>query len=730
MPRALLLSIRFHDGRYHGIGDWPPSPARLFQALLAGAARGQKLTDIDQAALGWLETLGAPIIAAPTVRHTRGFTNFVPNNDLDAVGGDPRRVGEIRAGKVIRPVLFNSGALFLYAWSIPENETDEARAKAVCAIAERLYQLGRGVDMAWASAEVLETNAIDARLSAYTCVIHRPGGNEGRALPCPTPGSLASLTARFDDMRKRFSRGSGKQQLFTQPRKALFAMVIYDSPPRRELYDLRGSAPDAPFAPWPLTKILALVEVIRDQAAERLRRALPGKAGEIDRVFIGRGSTEADKPARIRIIPLPSIGHAYADHAIRRVSVEIPPNCPLRAEDITWAFSGLDVASHPETGEVSSLLVPADDDDMLHHFGVEQTFLLWRTVTPAALPQHAARRRIEPSRIRDRAEQKDVSERLKEEAQAASAVRQALRHAGLDAPVESIRVQREPFETKGARAEDFADGRRFAKERLWHVEIAFTEPVRGPLVLGDGRYLGLGLFAPAREPRSVFAFALNGVKVSPGHEAAIASAARRAVMSRVQEKLGRGKPLPAFFTGHEPNGAPNRPGNHAHIFYVVDVASEPARLLIMAPHVVEHRPATKWERQRLHDLEDALAGFTIIRAGEAGLFELAPLGEPGDGDPVCGLARTWVSATPYRPTRHAKRGTSVADFVVADIVSECTRRNLPRPHVEVLSYDIGPRGGVAARLRLTFAVAVEGPILLGRDAHEAGGLFEIDRSAR
>ena len=37
MERALLVAIRFHEGRYHGAGGWPPAPARLFQALMAGA---------------------------------------------------------------------------------------------------------------------------------------------------------------------------------------------------------------------------------------------------------------------------------------------------------------------------------------------------------------------------------------------------------------------------------------------------------------------------------------------------------------------------------------------------------------------------------------------------------------------------------------------------------------------------------------------------------------------
>ncbi|MDP9054073.1 MAG: hypothetical protein M3N93_07180, partial [Acidobacteriota bacterium] len=53
----------------------------------------------------------------------------------------------------------------------------------------------------------------------------------------------------------------------------------------------------------------------------------------------------------------------------------------------------------------------------------------------------------------------------------------------LDIPIRAIRVQREPFEANGRRVEDFAEGTRFAKHRMWHVEIEFSAQVRGPLVI-------------------------------------------------------------------------------------------------------------------------------------------------------------------------------------------------------------------------------------------------------
>jgi len=61
-----------------------------------------------------------------------------------------------------------------------------------------------------------------------------------------------------------------------------------------------------------------------------------------------------------------------------------------------------------------------------------------------------------------------------------------------------IRVQREPFEANSERAETFAEDTRFSKHRLWHVEVEFRDGVEGPLVIGDGRFLGLGIMVPLR----------------------------------------------------------------------------------------------------------------------------------------------------------------------------------------------------------------------------------------
>ncbi len=502
---AVALYVRLHDGRYHGNGDWPPSPARLFQALVAGASLGGPIGDAERQALEWLEMQSAPIVAAPLGwQPKRGVLYYMPNNDSDRIEGDPLRIAEIRtATKVFRPYFFDPAIPFVYAWPLRGEPDDEDHAKTICALAERLYQLGRGIDMAWAWGEVLGDEDLERLLAEHRGQLFRPsGGKSAVTLLSPCPGSLKSLDLRYRAFGERFryvKEGGSVKVVFRRPPRPRFQLVPYNSPPSRQLYELRNPTEEAAFAPWPLVRASALVVRLRDSAVELLKRALPAKTADIERVLVGRkpdGTNDGPPEDRVRIIPLPSIGHVHADREIRRVLIEVPPTCPLRADDVHWAFSGLDIVDM-ETGEVEAVLIRTDDERFLRHYGLkgDEGHRVWRTVTPAALPEQARRHR--------RAGKTKVgSQRCEEQTRAAGALCQALRHAGVRTPVEEIRVQREPFEGKGERVEPFAQGTRFEKERLWHVEITFKEPVSGPLVIGDGRFLGLGLLAPSREAGS------------------------------------------------------------------------------------------------------------------------------------------------------------------------------------------------------------------------------------
>jgi CRISPR-associated protein Csb2 len=725
---ALVIYVRLHDGRYHGKGDWPPSPARLFQALVAGAGLAGPIEDTERAALVWLERQGAPCIGAPRAwQPRRGVLFYMPNNDSDSIEGDAALIAKIRtATKVFRPHFFDPSIPFVYAWSVGQASHDQQNAGVIRSLAERLYQLGRGIDMAWAWSEVLDDGKIDERLAAYPGQVFRPSANNsGFVLACPGGGSLESIERRYQAQSRRFryeQSGKSVKVVFRQPPKPRFQTVAYNSPPSHQLYELREPTAEGKFAQWPLERVYTLIARLRDGAVERLTRAMPARMAEIERVLGGRkpdGTNGGPPEDRVRIVPLPSIGHLHADRDIRRVLVEVPPNCLLRPDDVHWAFSGLDIVDL-EAGEVLAVLTPADDSNFLGHYGVndDRRHRLWRTVTPAALPEDTRRRRIDPARKRDEA--KAGRERATERARAAAAVCQALRHAGVQATVEAVRVQREPFEGNGARVEAFADGTRFDKHRLWHVEIAFAAPLSGPLVIGNGRFLGLGVMAPLPTVPGSHTFVVESGLVKTPDPIELARAFRRSVMARVQAVLGDTVVLPPFFTGHEINGAPARSESNPHLCFLFVPYS--SRLMVISPHIVEGREPREAERKHLQVLDKALSGFCELRAGPIGCLNLRPISIDPDTDPLFAVSRVWESVTPYLVTRHMKQG-SADEALSADLCAECCRRGLPKPVVIPGELRGIPRTGLMGVARLVFPVPVQGPLNLGRHRYLGGGLF-------
>jgi CRISPR-associated protein Csb2 len=735
--RALLIDVRLLDGRYHGVRDWPPAPFRLFQALVAGAYGGQWRSEPDEekdAAFRWLESLDPPHIVAPRKTDARTIVHFVPNNDLDAVGGDPRRVSEIRAGKTVSPILFDADESFQYAWRYDDGEH---HAQILRGLAERLHTLGRGIDAAFAQARVCDWSEAELFLSSQGRVVAKPAhtGDPQRDPLCPMRGSLDSLRRRHAATARKLTEQREDRAmitLFRQPPKAQALAVAYDRSPVRLLFELRSSTDSERFRSLPLEKAGIVAAAVRDMVSARLTDALPGRASEIEKIIVGRTATSADTLRRVRFTPLPSIGHAYTDTSIRRVFVEIPHDCPIGKNDIAWAMSGQGLPGFDDldhvTGEITeTLLVEADDQTMLLYYGIGgRASRRWRSITPAALPGPRGKGRL------------TGLERAQGEQHAIASVVAALRHAGLAWRGADIRVQREPFHRKGVRADAFKLDPAFRLERfagrLLHVDVTFPERVRGPLTIGDGRFLGLGLMAPERDtPPDIHVF-----KIDPREAPTLSTrdtlvrALRRAVMARADERFraegaGRNDPLPTFFSGHVPDGAPSRPGGHEHVFFLADDSDGDGKidtLAVVAPHRADRTVVPMAIHLGL--LDRALRGLSVLRAGSAGAPALAVAPEPGDQDPIFGRSYTWTSRTGYRPTRHSRAGKA-EEAVAADLLTECVRRGLPRPTVEILGVTTGPRGGQLVRARLRFDVTVQGPLLLGRESHFGAGVFGIER---
>lgn len=697
MSAHLIIEVRFLDGRFHGrdgggAGDWPPAPARLFQALVAAAATGRTIPKEHAEALLRLEALDPPVIIAPNGRTKAGPTFYVPGNDLDAVDGDPDRVAKIRVQKTTSVTLFDPALPLQYIF---EGEPHDA----LQAVVERLYRLGTGHDHAFATLIRADPPEVERRLLENAANVFHPA--KGSTVPVATKGTFFSLTARHEAFTGRFStvrRGRQTLTRMTNPPKPALSHVAYER--RAHEIHIAFSHHDT-FVAVPLEAAGVLVDGIRKGMAEKLQaHGLPG-----ERFVVGRGATGEDLSRRIVIVPLPSIGHPEADPAIRRLLIKVPPDAPIDPRDISWALT------HALDGEATEACVviaqkhlegaklsPGDGAMARHYRGPARR---WRTITPAALPAH--RRRLRPGDV------KAGDERAHEDAGAAAAVRRALSHARVRANAVAVTVQREPFQKRQVRAERFAQNTRFSPHTLWHVDLTLDRAVTGPLLIGDGRFNGLGLLRPVADAGGAFALCLaHPVR---GDEEAFAKSVRAAIMGKVRDTLSSDE-LPAYFTGHAADGAPLRGGGRAHIAVLPDWPRQ--RVVILSPDRLARRASTDEERAHTKLLRRSLFAMSEVKAGRLGRHKVRAA-DLYDDDPLVASASRWTSVSPYQMTRHPRREPA-ADALPADVVAECARRQLPPPKVEIVS----ERADLRFMLHLTFPHPVTGPIVLGRSSARAG----------
>lgn len=682
----LVVEVRFYDGRYHGAGEAFPSPARLFQALVAAVSTGSA-PPTENPALEWLEQQDPPTVALPRFRMGQALTMYVPHNDADA-----KAIEDIRAKKTQQPWFFDVEVPFIYCWSF--DAADRPFAEGVCREALGLYQFGRGIDQAYAHARVVDDAAVDVLFGRYPGHVLVPrAGSAAKVVSVPQKGSFSSLVRRHSETLKRIQHGDDGD-LFVQAAKARFARVAYDGAERWLHFEL-AKAEGTGFVAWPLDRAHDLVKKVRRAARERLDEAFGVEEGQ--RRLPMQSEPASPLRERLRFIPLPSRGHDETNPSIRRLVVAAPVSMPIA--DAEWLLSALAVDD--------ARLVGSQDTAMWQRY--TQAATSWQTVTPAIL---TPRRRLEPT--------KDANERQKEEQQARHAVLQALRQAEVKGVPVQIDVQREPWEKRGKRAEAFAEGSRFEKETAWHVRVAFAQPVTGPVTIGDGRLAGLGVMAPpVREQTAkrvdgddVVILRIDAGLETSASSSGIADAFRRALMARTQEWLGN-KSLPAWLTGHLWNGDVVR-NERGRLRLIADLDRQ--RLLALVPIFSMGERAESRE-----EVIAALSTMRELKAGAGGrlLLRRVPL---DDHDVLFSSGRRWCTVNDYLVNRH-DHGRDLHALVTNDVQAACARQRLPIPHIRVLSTSVVKGTGIFAKLELIFSVEVAGPILLGRNRMLGGGLL-------
>jgi CRISPR-associated protein Csb2 len=536
MRSYLCLSVHFLDPAFHGRSDgaapeWPPSPLRVFQALVAASAArwGQRhLLDYARPALRWLEAEPPPeIVATPSVTGA-AYRLSVPNNAMDLVGrawsrGNTAGTGDANAAthrtmKPVRPTWLLNGDAVHYLWELPDPLTDDVRGHVatLTAAAGSVVVLGWGVDLVAGHGQVL--SADDARRlpgERWRPAADRAAGG----LRVPTPGTLDALVGRHEAFLHRLDGGA-----FTPvPALTAFAVVGYrraTDPPGRpfaafELWQPADRLADLPpgkskFRPFdPLQAAVTVAPMVRHAAAAAARAA--GWAEQRINTFIhghtpdggdrARGE-EADR--RFAFVPLPSITPGKVE-SVRRVLVVGPPGATAEVDWARRALSGRELIEERTRRPVALLAVISANDPHLRK-NYAGTGAVWSTVTPLVLPGYDDSKGVwhKLKAVRDLEARKRLLLHLDERTEAL--LRKAFEQAGL--PRELVSGANLEWRRSGFRpGVDLADRYQLphaAENRpSYQVRVRFPVPVPGPLVVGAGRYRGLGLFAAEAPGRSM-----------------------------------------------------------------------------------------------------------------------------------------------------------------------------------------------------------------------------------
>ena len=476
MSRYLLLSIRFLDDRYHGLTDngekpeWPPSPFRLFQALIAGNSRGEEIPHPTAAALRWLESLAPPDIIAPDARAGRALLTYVLNNVSDENMNS-------RAPKSIRPTLLNGDRLVRYAWSFDPSQTDgDVHADEMIRAVRHIRALGWGIDLAIGHGETVDTmpEPTTSRVQYHPSPVTTLGGLDLRA---PRKGSFASLQGNYADYLRRYET-PGITRL--ESASGIYQPQRYAVGASRPCVVFRLLNDDGDEVSVRQQLIAPLIGMIRDLAN---RPNVIREVGQdsIDRLI--KGHPRESTPERVSILALPTIRDGPTDGRIRRVLLMQPGNSAgglIRI--LSELFDGQRLK--PLEGEqrfpkpIRLELMTRRDSVVSLYTGISN---VWASVTPVLLPGYDDRKqhRGDQSKRLDRARQ---------------LIQKAMEQSQLPQPCD-VELSRIPFMTGSLHASEYTPREKLAHYPRYHVQLTFSHPLTGPLSIGAGRHAGFGVMA-------------------------------------------------------------------------------------------------------------------------------------------------------------------------------------------------------------------------------------------
>lgn len=493
MTSFLCITIRFLQpyahGR-HGDGDpeWPPSPLRMLQALVAASAgRWNERRELNHsvAAIRWLESLPPPRIVAPnSAPSSIGCQFYVPDNTSDLLVPAWRK-GDItkqpkRTEKIVRPTYLEGSPLhYLY----PLANGNCPHLEVLSAAARSITHLGWGVDMVVANAHVISEE--QTRQLGGRC--WQPTTNGRTPLRVHTVGTLDDLIRKHSDFLNRIT---GNEFRPVGPLR-VFDVVQYqrqDEPLGRpwRVFELRNT--DGSHFRYPHRRLIHIAGMVRHLAIEQMKADPPSSVPEnwVETYVAGHARADSEHHRQFSYLPLPSVGHRHADPGVRRVMIAAPPGDDAWLDHLVRRLAGQELKPRGDefAGREPPILVPMPRQI---RDGVVRCYTepanVWHSFTPLILPGHDDHK---PGKLR-------------------ALIARALQQSGIDLPCEfeCSAFSRFPksFSThtydRLKQPQGYVRPNYLDRLTATHVTLRFKEDllIPGPLVIGSGRHCGLGLMA-------------------------------------------------------------------------------------------------------------------------------------------------------------------------------------------------------------------------------------------
>ena len=464
----LAISVEFLHGTFRGDpdgtavtgrltrGEWPPSPARLFAALVAadGTREASRVTDGHE--LVWLEGLPPPAIhAQPDSWHQVLRERFVVEHVArGAPAKNTHQEYVARKGLLHRPGVRVAprNPLVVYRWDV--EPPDEGTVDSLGRRAARVGYLG-------AADSPVRIRVATAMPNGSPDEVFVPDSEGDIHIRVSRPGDVEALDRMYDAWQERGASVTRSQF------PALLHSAMYRSPGAHEVAD------HGVVVAW--LRVHPAVSGRRISAVAALFKAAvldhhQRMHGEPPAILHGHGFTRPGYDLA-RYLALPDVGHPRSRGRIHGLALWLPPGSDRvhrqKAREAAVAIDGL-------VGQgIETTVEPYGDEDRpwaANPRRWRKPSATWVTAFPV---------------IHERRGVPGLSEAAR-----------WCRNAGLPDPV-AFRSSRTPL-IPGAVDLAPVEVNRPGRPALpySHAEFRFAEPIAGPVVVGAGRQRGFGLCAP------------------------------------------------------------------------------------------------------------------------------------------------------------------------------------------------------------------------------------------